>query len=149
MSVCGILPKNRRLLSVIGMFGLSNLIVPVMVGCGPSGVTRFPVEGEVRYQGEIAEAGTIAFYPDGVSGPVVGGNIVDGRYSIDAKGGPVAGMHRVQIEVMKKTGRKVPNMGGDLMDEYDNILPEKYSTPYSEVKVKITEGSNVHNIDLE
>ena len=130
-------------------FRLIIVLVAIMVGCGPSGKNRFPVEGEVRYQGEIAEAGTIAFYPDGVSGPIVGGNIVDGHYSIDAKGGPVAGLHRVQIEVMKKTGRKVPNMGGDLMDEYDNILPEKYSTPSSEVKVEITKGRNIHNIDLE
>jgi len=103
----------------------------------------------VGYHGEIVQAGTIAFYPDGVGGPVAGSNIVEGRYAIDAKGGPVAGIHRVQIEAMKKTGRKVANMGGDLMDEYENFLPEKYTTPASEVRVEITAGRNAHNFDLD
>ena len=145
-----LVPQFRRpSYGFLTLVGGSSLVVILLVSCGPPDRGRYPVEGEVGYHGEIVQAGTIAFYPDGVGGPVAGSNIVEGRYAIDAKGGPVAGIHRVQIEAMKKTGRKVANMGGDLMDEYENFLPEKYTTPASEVRVEITAGRNAHNFDLD
>ena len=55
----------------------------------------------------------------------------------------------MQIDVHEKTGRKIPNMGGGLVDEFGNVASEKYSGDASELRAEIRKGSTQHYFDLE
>jgi hypothetical protein len=141
---------NRRPFGAtrVGVFLLAGLL---LAGCGRSGPQRYEVSGSVNFAGEKIAEGAIAFTPIGdTKGPKVGGNIQQGQYRIDRSGGPVAGRHRVEITAMGKTGRKVPNMVGQMIDQVVNILPPKYSDETSELTVEIQpHGKNVCNFDLK
>ena len=120
-------------------------------GCGRSGPERHEVSGSVSFAGEKVSKGTIAFMPIGdTKGPRVGGNIQQGQYHIARGGGPVAGRHRVGITCVRKTGRQIKNMGGQLIDQMHNVLPAKYSSETSELAVEIQpRGKNVFDFDLK
>lgn len=123
-----------------------------IVGCGGSGPRRSEVSGSVSFAGAKVAEGTIAFVPiKGTEGPKVGANIQQGQYHIDRNGGPVAGRHRVEIVSFHRTGRKLPNMGGQMVvDEVVNSLPAKYSGETSELAVEIdARAKNVFNFDLK
>ena len=96
------------------------------------------------------ELGTIKFLPiEGTKGPLTGGRIADGQYDVPSAKGPLAGDYMVMIEVHEKTGRQYPNMGGELVDEYGNVAPERYSGDASELRAQIGKGSTEHDFDLE
>ena len=113
-----------------------------IVGCGGSGPRRYEVSGRVSFAGEKVAEGTIAFVPvEGTQGPKVGANIQQGQYHIDRNGGPVAGRYRVEITSYHRTGRKLPNLGGQMVvNEVVNSLPPKYSGETSELVVEIKPG---------
>jgi hypothetical protein len=69
-----------------------------IVGCGPSGPTRLPVEGSVsRANGEKIN-GAITFLPsEGRAGPAATANLVEGEYRFTREDGPTAGPHRVIV----------------------------------------------------
>jgi len=124
----------------------------LIAGCGGSGPRRYEVSGSVSFAGAKVSEGTIAFVPvEGTQGPKAGANIQQGQYHIDRNGGPVAGRHRVEIRSFRRTGRKLPNMGGQMViDEVVNELPEKYSGETSELAVAIdARAKNVFNFDLK
>ena len=125
----------------------------LIAGCGGrSGPQQHDVSGRVTFAGEEVAEGTIAFVPIGeTKGPKVGANIQQGQYHIDRRGGPVAGRHRVEITWLRKTGRKLPDMGGrGLVDQVDNVLPVEYSGETSELVVEIQAGvKNIFDFDLK
>jgi hypothetical protein len=123
----------------------------LIAGCGRSGPQRHEVSGSVTFAGEKTAQGSISFVPIGdTKGPQVGGNIEQGQYHIDRKGGPVAGRHRVEITLLRKTGRKVTNMGGQPIDQMINVVPAKYSGATSELVVTIEpRDRNVFDFDLK
>ncbi len=131
-------------------FTVPLLVVFLLAGCGRSGPERFRVRGKVNFGGTPVELGTIRFVPiEGTKAPLTGGRIEQGRYDVAADDGPLAGTYRVQILVHEKTGRKIANMGGELVDEYGNVAPEKYSGDESELRAEIAKGKSEHNFDLE
>jgi len=92
---------SRTVLAVTLMLGLA--------GCdGKSDGLHNAITGEVKIDGVPIERGSILFTPmDGVKGQTVGGPIENGRYTLAANAGPAAGLHRVEIRGIRKTGRMV------------------------------------------
>jgi hypothetical protein len=78
---------------VCPLFGLALL---ALSSCGGSGVG---VRGEVTYEGQPVEKGSITFLPTDGKGQPAGAAITNGRYSLDAI---TPGPKVVQIEASKK-----------------------------------------------
>ena len=127
------------------------LVAVLFAGCSGSDTKRYEVGGSVTFAGESIAQGAISFVPIGdTKGPRVGGNIEQGQYHLDRSGGPVAGRHRVEITVIRKTGRKVTNMGGEPIDQTINVSPAKYCGETSELVVAIEpQGTNVFDFILK
>jgi hypothetical protein len=77
------------------------LCFATLAGCGSRGETaRKPMQGKVEQGGRPVEAGAISFLPaEGHAGPAANGAIAGGRYRFTTGDGPVAGPHRVLIDV--------------------------------------------------
>lgn len=79
-----------------------------ILGCsGDDGPRRIPVSGLV-YTADIDGPlnGSVAFLPTGVTrGPAANGLIKVGKYSFSEVEGPVAGLHRVLIDVEPPRGK--------------------------------------------
>lgn len=92
---------SRRLLIVISCCGLP------LVGCGSDGPVRLPLSGRVysdNIEGKLN--GTIAVLPvAGTKGPAANGLVQDGQYKFTDETGPVAGEHRVVIDVEPPRGK--------------------------------------------
>ena len=139
----------REFLSTI-LHSALILTVVMSLGCQRSGPERFRVQGMVNFGGQPVELGTIKFRPiEGTKAPLTGGRISEGHYDVPAVKGPLAGKYMVQIDVHEKTGRKITNMGGELVDEFGNVAPEKYSGDDSLLRAEIRKGSTQHNFELE
>ncbi|QDV67324.1 hypothetical protein Poly24_10170 [Rosistilla carotiformis] len=73
------------------LFRLASVIplIMMMIGCGPSGIERYPISGTVTYQGQPVKHGTIMFEPDtskGNSGAAGSATIVDGKFDSATEG---------------------------------------------------------------
>jgi hypothetical protein len=115
--------SSARLLIVV-------VLLAPLLGCGRpyTGPARYPLAGQVSYDGEPIDAGTISFLPlDGTDLRVSGGEIVDGAYAVAAERGANEGKYRVEIRWSRKTGKKY--FDRDLQMEFDarkEGLPPKY-----------------------
>jgi hypothetical protein len=100
----------------------------IIGGCGGSN-GRQSLEGVVTFDGKPLEKGQITFVPQaGTSGPTAGAEIIDGKFSIPAAGGPFAGKFRVEITASRPGGQKVPDrFTGKLVDAYEQFIPSKYN----------------------
>ena len=118
----------------------------LLLSCrGSGGPARVAVHGNVAVAGKPISNGTITFVPtDGNTGPTAGAVIKDGKYSIPIRLGPVAGLNRVEIVGIHKTGRKVP-LDGNMVEEVIDVVPAQYRTNPLKCDVK----SGELNFDLE
>ncbi|QEL14592.1 hypothetical protein [Limnoglobus roseus] len=124
---------------------LMGVLVLAVAGCGSSTAS---VTGEVKYDGQSIQYGTIAFLPVG-EGKKVGGPIENGKYTIAPEFGPTPGNYKVEIHWNKPTGKKTFN--ADLNQELDvqaEGLPDKYHAK-TELTADIKGGSNTVNFDLQ
>ena len=128
----------------------------VMCGCNHDG--RQSLEGTVTLDGQPLPAGDITFFPvPGTPGPTAGGKIVEGRFSISAEGGTMAGTFRVQITARRKTGKQVfdptaqmmdPNAKNGMIDQYEQSLQSRYNQQ-SELTADVIQGDkNVFDFPL-
>ena len=111
------------------------------------------IHGSVTINGQTPETGNLRFVPiDGTHGPASTGQIVDGQYRIEARGGVPVGKHRVEVNALIKTGRKVtgPGPGGEptQVDETVNLAPDEYAGEKSLLTVEVVAGSD-GRIDIE
>jgi len=127
-------------------------LVLALAGCGGH---KVHVWGEVSYDGKPVASGTIEFVPvDGTRGPSTGGMIVDGRYDVPAKVGPLpGGVYQVEIRAMRPTGETMPdpmNPNGPPIERKENYIPDVYNTRTT-LKVTISSSSaeNQHDFRLE
>jgi len=126
-----------------------------MVGCGRQEAERAAVEGRVTVQGQPVAEGSIVFFPQGAArGKPAGADIVGGKYTLTAAEGPLVGSARVEIQAFRKTGRKIPDLMGDvsqanrpLIEEKINTLPAKYNVDSKLVR-QITVGENSLDFEL-
>lgn len=104
-----------------------------LAGCAPGTGGRVEVSGQVTFDGQPIENGSIALVPlDLAQGKSVGGTISGGTYLIPAAQGPLPGKYRVEIKALRKTGRKITtdmHPGGDnLVDQVEQFIPPRYNT---------------------
>ena len=110
-------------------WGLSGLLTLIcLAGCGGAGdaVERVVVSGMVTKAGGLVKKGRITLYPvKGTEGPTSGGEIQEGKFRIDAKGGVPVGTHRVEIhqfEIKQQIPGRPP-----ALDIEVNLLPEQFN----------------------
>jgi hypothetical protein len=104
------------------------------IGCGASTPEQAVVHGRVTYRGKPIDQGKIVFHPIApMKARPAGADIINGSYTIK-ENGPVLGKHRVEIHAYRKTGRKVPDLMGDvsvpnrpLVDETVSLLPASFN----------------------
>lgn len=120
-------------------------------GCS-SGPDLARVWGEVTFDGERVEDGTIEFTPiDGTGGGLVGSAITAGAYEVPRHhGARVGGAYKVAIVSVKETGRKILDMTGpkgETLFEFTNFIPARYSTA-TELKVTISADEEQNHFDF-
>src|SRR5437899_5735855 len=73
-------------------------LVAGLAGCGDSGPKRYAVSGEVKWRDQPLDHGGVILLPDDSSLGSIGGAVIkDGRYSIPAKSGLLAGRYKVMV----------------------------------------------------
>lgn len=111
--------KKSWLLMTIAM-----LIIVALPGCDNG---RATVTGQVTYQGQPVESGSINFEPLDGRGGTAGGTIENGAFRLSGAAGVVPGKKRVRITVMQKTGKRVPAgpmyPAGTMFDDVKVINP--------------------------
>ena len=137
---------------------LSQLLLAIgmawNIGCGAAPPQQAAVHGRVTYRGKPIEQGTIVFHPLApLKARPAGADIVNGTYAIN-ENGPVLGMHRVEIQAYRKTGRKIPDLMGDvsipnrpLVDETVPLLPASFNVE-STLTADITTSDNTVDFNL-
>jgi len=123
----------------------------VLVGCGGSkysGEKRYPLAGDVTFEGQPVDLGSISFIPAG-KGRASGGVITDGKYDVPVENGANAGTYRVEIHWLKRTGRKLRDAEtGEMYDERREALPDKLHTN-SDLTVEVPLPENRHDFKLK
>ena len=126
---------------------LSGLLcLACFVGCGPNdGLCQ--VDGTVTLDGQPLESGRINMGPMvGNPGTAVGGDIINGAFSIRASEGEMA----VTIRSQKKVAIDDPTpdeLAHNVTERLVEQIPEKYNQK-SELKCTIAPGKNTVNFDL-
>lgn len=118
------------------LWGLLVVFVGTSVGCGPrDGVVRYPISGNITYDGKPIPAGTICFLPDvtkGNHGAPAFTVIKDGKYDTKIGKSPVGGPHEVVVDgadgipCLDDMGNEMPN-GKPMFEPYSIFveLPKK------------------------
>jgi hypothetical protein len=123
----------------------------LLAGCSGAkykGDKQYPLEGEVTFDGQPVDVGSIAFIPTG-KGRHSGGVITDGKYAVPEENGANAGTYRVEIRWLKRTGRQLRDPeSGEMYDERREALPEKFHTN-SELTVEVPLPKNRHDFHLK
>jgi hypothetical protein len=95
--------RRRAMAGVLGLM--------LAAGCGPHGPPRAAVEGTVTRGGRPVPQGRVLFRPQPpAQGPMAAAAIVNGRFQLDRKEGPVVGPNQVEIVIE-------PSLGFALDDE--------------------------------
>jgi hypothetical protein len=101
------------------------------------------LQGEVSFDGQVIERGTISFWPiEGTVGPSAGAPIVGGRYEVPTAGGLLPdGTYEVRIIGLRKTGKTEPNRfekGAPPIEVETNFIPPTYNSK-SILKVRVSD----------
>jgi hypothetical protein len=137
-----------KLTSTFCCLGLCALLA----GCGSSknsGDKRYPLAGEVTFEGQPIDLGSISFIPAGDKGRTSGGVITDGKYAVPEEKGANAGTYRVEIHWLKRTGKQLRDPeSGEMYDERREALPDNLHTN-SELTVEVPLPENRHDFKLK
>lgn len=129
-----------------------------LAGCGEldDEPPRNVVFGTVTWNGEPVSVGEIRFVPnEGTDAPSSGGEIRDGKYRIENKGGVPLGSFRVIIQgyraPSKPGSNEIPGApSDDPMAAREQFLPPKYSGGKSELSITVEVGEPQEaNFDLK
>lgn len=105
------------------------LVVAIGPGCNSG---RFPIQGEVTFDGQPVETGTIAFEPADGQGPTTGGQIKNGKYALMGNAAPLPGKKKVRISAVHKTGRRIPAgppaAQNEMIEEIIRYIPAIYNS---------------------
>jgi hypothetical protein len=117
-----------------------------LLGCGSQ--DRQAIQGNVTLDGSPLPNGEIVFIPSaGTTGPTAGSEIKNGGYSVSAANGTSAGVFRVEINAMRKTGRKISTPHGPAIEHTANYIPKRYNEA-SQLKAEVKSGE-MNVIDFE
>ncbi len=136
--------RRVRVALVLGL--IDAIAISSMSGCAKEGLQRTVVSGTVTYKGIPVSDGTIMFTPVAASQvPSAGASIIDGNYTVDARGGVPVGTHRIGIEAYHlvpytlRPGEPAPRnyYEGKAREQY---LPKKYNAD-SQLEITVEPGS--------
>ena len=136
-------------LKQLGCLGWSILLASC-IGCG-SGLEA--VEGDVTFDGQPVEQGTIVFEPVDGNGTTAGGQISGGKYSLSDDKGVSPSKKTVRITAVRKTGRRIlagpPEPPNKMVDEIELYIPRDYNTN-STLTCEVDAGEkNKHDFNLK
>lgn len=125
--------------------GALMLALCAVIGCGPGGPPSGKLSGNVTFNGEPLNTGTIVFMPQSGDTPYAQAEIAeDGSYKATTKefGDRVPiGSYRVMINAVKDMGQEAPVVP---------LIPFKYSSDQqSGLTAQVAEGENKVDFDLE
>lgn len=133
-----------------GALGLVVVWLGTFSGCG--GTDLATVEGNVTFDGQPVEQGTIAFEPADGLGPVTGGTIENGKYRLAGQAGVPPGKKTVRISAVRKTGRQVeagsPAPPGTMVEEIEPYIPAGYNQN-STLTCEVSAGAVTQDFDLK
>lgn len=134
-----------RRASWLVLLGIAAFAVP---GCGGSGPQKYKVSGTVTFDGANVKEGRILFVPKDGKGPADGGEIVDGKYTLEC----TAGKKRVEIRATTKS--KVPHKMPKGMDmpgpDMVELIPAKYNSKTTlEAEVTTDPDNNTFDFPLK
>jgi hypothetical protein len=110
-----------------------------LAGCGQTS-DRQSLDGVVTLDGVPLAKGNVALRPlPGTKGPTAGGAIMEGKFSVAPEKGAFVGAFRVEITAARKTGRKVPSITGNMVDEVEQFIPVRYNRQ-SRLTAEVTEN---------
>jgi hypothetical protein len=118
------------------------------LGCSVSVDGRYPVEGEVKFQGAPLAKGTVQFVAiDGSS--MTGGDIVDGKFAIPAARGAKPGEYVVRISSVdeKTVVETMPGDAGPLPVSAERI-PAKWNVESEEKREIVASSENRFAFDI-
>lgn len=119
------------------------LVVCLGFGCGSSSeLKRYPIEGEITFNGQPIPGGTIEFEPDsgqGNEGPLSKAMFRDSKFLIDSRRGIIGGPYIVRIE-----GYTAP-LDGDSGPGSKTPMPifKQYVT-----KMELPKSATTHKFDV-
>ena len=106
--------------------GVSILAALTLAGCGGGKTPMAKVEGEVKFNGEPIEKGSIVFVPSDGKGPTAGGEITNGQFSVLVPPGP----RRIEIRSSKVVGKRKAYDTPDspTFDITEELIPPVYNS---------------------
>jgi hypothetical protein len=135
-------------MSVVRSICLVGFVVAssCMLGCSTQDPNRGRVTGMVEVDGQPAAEGAISFYPIDGNSAGSGGDIVKGRYTVDANVGP----SKVTINVPKVVGqRKVYDTpDSPVASVTEESLPPQYNEQTT-LTYDVQPGPNEKNFSLK
>ena len=128
------------------------VLCALLAGCSGAkykGDKRYPLTGDVTFDGQPVDVGSISFLPEGGSGRASGGVITDGKYAVPEEKGATAGTYRVEIHWLKKTGRQLKDPeSGEMYDERREAIPDKVLSD-AELTVEVPMPENRRDFNLK
>jgi hypothetical protein len=123
--------------------------IATVLGCGGGGAS---IQGNVTFDGQPVEKGSIVFEPADGLGQVAGGTIENGKYHLDSKSQLTPGPMIVRITAARSTGKKVPAgppaPDGTMVDEIKQYIPKVYNEQ-SQLTAQIESSSKTQNFELQ
>ena len=136
------IPMKRRIGKSCTLWLVGGIGLLLLTGCGQDS-NRKSLEGDVTLDGQPLMKGSITLVPmQGTGGPTAGGTIDNGKFSITSKG-TFVGKFRVEITANRKTGQKKQGPFGNMVDDYEQYIPDRYNQQ-SELEAEVTEAGSNH-----
>jgi len=127
----------------------------ILAGCGDANpLGRQPIAGEVTFDGQPMDAGSISFRPQGKKGIGSGGPIRNGHYQIETAKGLPPGEYIVRITSPVRFGDKTAPSGPPGPESLSMAnglerVPEKYNAKSTLVASVSASGGNTFDFDIE
>lgn len=108
-------------------------------GCGPATTGPVPLSGTVVWNGQpLADAALQLIPLDAPDRPIAGARIVDGRFTVEARGGVRPGRYRVEITAWRAVPPAGPLSDADrLMPVLQQVIPARWNSE-SELEIDVT-----------
>lgn len=130
------------------MAALTLLVASFILGCSGG---QAIVEGQVTFDGQPVEQGTIVFEPVDGTGAVAGGTIQNGKYRLGAEEQLTPGNKLVRIKAMRATGQKIkagpPAPDDAMVDEVQQYIPPHYNEQ-STLTAEVAAGKSTKDFEL-
>lgn len=129
---------------------VSCLAVTLVAGCAPANPQgRLAVSGNVTFEGQPLDHGTIQFTPiEGEAGVGTGAMIQNGAYSLEAHQGLPPGKYRVRIFSGEQAGGAVEEMPGMSEEAPKERIPAEYNME-SNLEADVSAGNTSFDFNLE